>query len=183
MTRLKIASIEYPGRDHPRGSRNCHWSELCRVGRRSKPAPRPPVATITATVIAHGNPPVDAIPEPPAPAQAGPGIEGRIVGLDQGRPIAGGWVEVTNLLVGPGSAAALGRWLAQVKDRGVSHPSDGLSPGGMVAAFRATSRGRSQLSSPSPTNLTTTTGADGGFHLPGIGPEASSRGFASPSPT
>ena len=133
-----------------------------------KPAPRPPVATVTATVAAR-NSPLDATREPPAPAPAARGIEGRIVDLE-GRPIAGARVEVTNLWSAPDND--LGRWLAQVKDRGVSHPSEGLSPGGVVAALRATSRGRSQLSSPSPTNLTTTTtGADGGFHLPGIGPE------------
>ena len=166
MTRLKIASIGILA------ATTLATAGFVAVGAMGsdepKPARRPPLVTVTATVVAR-NPPRDAMPEPPAPTAAGPGIEGRIVDLE-GRPIAGARVEVTNLWSAPDNN--LDRWIAQVQDRGVSHPSEGLSPGGMVGALPATSRGRSQLSSPSPTNLTTTiTGADGRFHLPGIGPE------------
>ncbi len=120
-----------------------------------KPATRPP--GVTCSHRRRANPPLDAMPEPPAPAAAGPGIEGRIVDLE-GRPVAGARVEVTDLWSAPDNN--LGRWLAQVQDRGVSHPSEGLSPGGMVGPLPATSRGRTQLSSPSPTN------ADGHHHRP-----------------
>ncbi len=112
--------------------------------------------------------PVDAIPEPPAPAVAGPEIEGRIVDLE-GRPVAGARVEVTDLWSAPDNN--LGRWLDQVQDRGVSHPSEGLSPGGMVGPLPATSRGRTQAFSPSSAMPATTTGPDGRFHLAGVGPE------------
>ena len=174
MTRLKIASIGILA------ATTLVAAGLVSVGAlrsdEPKPAPRPPVATVTATVVAR-NPPLDAIPEPPAQAPAGPGIEGRIVDLE-GRPIAGARVEVTNLWSAPDND--LGRWLAQVKDRGVSHPSEGLSPGGMVAAFRATSRGRSQLSSLSPTNLTTTTRAPTAASAWPASARNISPGFASP---
>jgi RNA polymerase sigma factor (sigma-70 family) len=166
MTRLKIASIGILA------ATTLATAGFVAVGAlrsdEPRPAPRPPVVTVTGTVVAR-NQPLDAIPEPPAPAATGPGIEGRIVDLE-GRSIAGARVEVTSLWSAPDND--LDRWLAQVQDRGVSHPSEGLSPGGMVGFLPATSRGRSQPSSPSPTNLTTTiTGADGRFHLPGIGPE------------
>ena len=133
-----------------------------------------PKAAMRAAGIAKGATagapfaPSDANAEPEAPAGMGPGIEGRIVDLE-GRPIAGARVEVTDLWSAPDNN--LGRWLDQAQDRGVAHPSDGLSPGGKLFPLPTTSRGRSQNLSPSPAMPADTTGPDGRFRLTGVGPE------------
>jgi RNA polymerase sigma factor (sigma-70 family) len=133
-----------------------------------------PKAAMRASGVANGATavapiaPRDADAEPQAPAGTGPGIEGRIVDLE-GRPIAGARVEVTDLWSAPDNN--LGRWLDQAQDRGVAHPSQGLSPGGKVFPLPTTSRGRSQRSSPSPAMPAATTGPDGRFRLAGVGPE------------
>jgi len=121
-----------------------------------------------ATVVAVPTPPRVASSEPQPPAESGPGIEGRIVDLE-GRPVAGARVEITDLWSAPDNN--LGRWLERVQDRGVSHPSDGLSPEGMVGPVPTTSRGRTRLFAPSPAIPATTTGPDGRFQLAGVGPE------------
>ncbi len=102
------------------------------------------------------------------PPEQGRGIEGRIVDLE-GRPVAGARVEITDLWSAPDNN--LGRWLAQVQDRGVSYPSEGLSPGGKLFPLPTKSRGRSQDLSPSPAMPAATTGPDGRFRLADVGPE------------
>jgi RNA polymerase sigma factor (sigma-70 family) len=86
----------------------------------------------------------------------GPPIEGRIVDLE-GRPVAGAQVKVDCLWY-PYSerdrnpeTGDLSAWIKVVNDRGVQGPWEGLE----------------QL----PTTFATTTGADGRFHLTGIGRE------------
>ena len=58
------------------------------------------------------------------PAEAGPGIEGRIVDLE-GRPVPGVRIELVGLWTAPDND--LGKWLDRVRDVGVSTPTDGLS--------------------------------------------------------
>jgi RNA polymerase sigma factor (sigma-70 family) len=108
----------------------------------------------------------DASSEAQGPAGSGPGIEGRIVDLE-GRPIAGVQVAVTNLLSAPDNN--LGRWLDQARDRGLTYPAEGLSPGS-APALRVV-RSRAPVISAPKALLTATTGSDGRFRLAGIGPE------------
>jgi RNA polymerase sigma factor (sigma-70 family) len=163
MTRLKIASIGLVA------AFALGTAGVVAVGAfgPDEPAPAPAMQrpVVTVTVVPTSQPP-DA--KPVLPPTAGPGIEGRIVDLE-GRPVAGAMVEVTDLWTAPNNDLA--GWLAQVQDRGVSHPLEGLSPGGMVGALLATSRGRTRFNSPSPPKQATTTDADGRFRLTGIGTE------------
>jgi RNA polymerase sigma factor (sigma-70 family) len=132
-----------------------------------KPAMRAPGFAQGATAGAP-IPPGAANAEPQAPAGTGPGIEGRIVDLE-GRPVAGARVEVTDLWSAPDNN--LGRWLDQAQDRGVDHPSEGLSPGGKVFPLPTTSRGRSRDSSRFKAMPAATTSPDGRFRLAGVGPQ------------
>jgi RNA polymerase sigma factor (sigma-70 family) len=110
-----------------------------------RPAIKPPGAAGGAAVA---RPPQPGEAKPQAPAGSASGIEGRIVDLE-GRPVAGARVQVPNLWAAPGND--LGRWLDRARDTGVNGPWEGLSP--------------------SPANLTATTGADGRFRLARVGPE------------
>ncbi len=119
------------------------------AGRTDEPRPAmkaPGVAKGTAVVAP--TPPRDDRPKSQPPAAAGPGIEGRIVDLE-GRPVAGARIVVAHLWSAPGGD--LGRWLDRARDAGVDGPWEGLSP--------------------SPGNLTATTGPDGRFRLVGVGPD------------
>jgi RNA polymerase sigma factor (sigma-70 family) len=110
-----------------------------------RPALRAPGA-VGGAAVARPAQSVEAKPQ--APAGSAPGIEGRIVDLE-GRPVAGARIQVPNLWSAPGND--LGRWLDRARDTGVDGPWEGLSP--------------------SPANLTATTGPDGRFRLAGVGPE------------
>jgi RNA polymerase sigma factor (sigma-70 family) len=133
------------------------------------------IALATASVFAVGalrtDGPAAAIQSPAVAHDAaiGPGIEGRIVDLE-GRPVAGAQVNIEGLWSAPDDD--LGRWLEQVKDRGVRYPSEGLAPGNSAApAVTLTPpRGGSQRVPSSPANSTATTGPDGRFRLAGVGP-------------
>jgi RNA polymerase sigma factor (sigma-70 family) len=122
------------------------------------PASKPRLASVIAQ-----NVPFVATAQPPAPAADGRGIEGRIVDL-KGRPVAGAWVELANLWAAPDND--LDRWLSQVKDRGVSDPFEGLrlATKATLEIHVVTSRGRLQ-----PPPGSSTTDADGRFHLSGVG--------------
>ena len=122
----------------------------------------------------HRPRPAMQIPKPQAPAGSGPGIEGRIVDLE-GRPVAGARIEVPRLWSPPSNGglggwlaglatppgSRLGRWLDEVRDTGVTDPSQDLST--------------------RPGNLTATTGPDGRFRLAGVGPDQLAEIFVSGS--
>jgi RNA polymerase sigma factor (sigma-70 family) len=111
------------------------------IGRTDEPGPAPRAAKGQGTA------------RPPAPPDAstgsGPGIEGRIVDLE-GRPVAGARVAVNRRW--SARDGDLGRWLDRARDDGLAHIEDGLSPSRAVPA-------------------TATTGPDGRFRLPGVGPD------------
>ena len=136
-----------------------------------KPAMTAPGAPKETTAVAPVLPRDDRPnPKSQPPTASGPGIEGRIVNLE-GRPVAGAQVGVSQLWSppedgpdrSPGRPAApgsrLGRWLDQVRDRGVQYPSSGLVS--------------------SPTNQTATTDRDGRFRLTGVGPDQLAEIFVS----
>jgi RNA polymerase sigma factor (sigma-70 family) len=113
-----------------------------------RPMPAPGAATGPAAV-------------PPNPS--GPGIEGRIIDLE-GRPVAGARVEVANLYSAPDGD--LSGWLDRARDRGVRYLTEGLAPGNLPAI--RVPRGNT---SSSPAEAVVTTGTDGRFRLPGVGPD------------
>ena len=102
---------------------------------------------------------------PQVPAEAGSGIEGRILDLE-GRPVAGARVELANLMSAPEDN--LTRWLDRAREQGVGYPLDGLTGGGLVA--RSVHQSGAQVIPPTPEGTTATTGPDGRFRLSGIGP-------------
>jgi RNA polymerase sigma factor (sigma-70 family) len=114
---------------------------------------------------ARGQMAVQPIPSRDAPAAPGPGIEGRIVDLE-GRPVAGARIQVMNVWSAPDND--LGRWLDEVRDRGVDSPAQDLSPTNMTAM---PARVASRNPSPTPANGSVTTGPDGRFRLASVGPE------------
>ena len=66
----------------------------------------------------------------------------------------------------------LAGWLERARVRGVSRPSEGLSPGGLAAVPAV--RSRAQAPPPPPKNQATT-GPDGRFRLAGVGPDQLAR--------
>ena len=90
------------------------------------------------------------------------GIEGRVVDLE-GRPLGGVRVELVNLW--SASQDGLARWLGRAQDKGVDYPSEGLSPGTVIARLL------NPAPATAPTVPTANTDRDGRFQLPGVGPE------------
>ncbi|WP_422931963.1 sigma-70 family RNA polymerase sigma factor [Singulisphaera sp. PoT] len=93
-----------------------------------------------------------------APAEDGPGIEGRVIDLE-GRPVEGARIELMNVATAPDS---LKKWLERARDLGVRHPLDGLVPGS-VPTINHLRRISGELPK------FATTDRDGRFHQPGLG--------------